>query len=293
MTAPPGTVPQVFQTEDAPPVDVHLALPDAVTARTRLVVVMHGVLRNAAEYIEDWRDWAQDRGHVVACPCFAREHWPRGSSYNLGGVMTRGRGRGVPRPEGAWGFTVVERLAAMLRVELGLASGAFDLWGHSAGGQFAHRFPLFRPTAPVGRIVVAGAGWYTTPDLDVAYPYGLCQPALGFDRLALQRWTRRDLSLLRGGRDNQRDEHLRRDAPADAQGPTRWHRAAHMLERARAADPATRWRLVDIAGAGHEHAAMARATQQLWDADDRPPKGETSLIRRSPSSYTGRATSRS
>jgi len=58
--------------------------------------------------------------------------------------MTRGRGRGTPRPAAAWGFTVLERLVTTLRSELGLADEAFDLWGHSAGAQFAHRFALFR-----------------------------------------------------------------------------------------------------------------------------------------------------
>jgi pimeloyl-ACP methyl ester carboxylesterase len=87
---------------------------------------------------------------------------------------------------------VLERLVATLRSELGLADEAFDLWGHSAGAQFAHRFALFRPAAPVRRIVAAGAGWYTTPDLELDFPYGLRHEQLGFDRLALERWTRRD-----------------------------------------------------------------------------------------------------
>jgi len=242
-----------FQIDGAPPVGLLLALPQTVTARTRLVVVMHGVLRNAADYLADWREWAASRGHVVACPCFEREHWPRGSSYNLGAVTTRGRGRGRPRPAAARGFTVVEHLAALLRRELDLADAAFDLWGHSAGAQFVHRFPLFRPDAPVRRIVAAGAGWYTAPDLHVDYPHGLRHEAFDFDRSALERWTQRDLLLLRGELDLDRDLHLRCDAATDSQGPTRWHRASHMLDRARAADPATRWRLLDVARAPRSH----------------------------------------
>jgi len=204
--------------------------------------------------------------------------------------MTRGRGRGTPRPAAAWGFTVLERLVATLRSELGLADEAFDLWGHSAGAQFVHRFALFRPAAPVRRIVAAGAGWSTTPDLELDFPYGLRHEQLGFDRLALERWTRRDIVLLRGEREVRRDEHLRRDRGAEAQGPTRWHRAAHMIQRARASDPATRWRLLEVAGAGHDHRAMAHATQRLWDGAA-IPSDEGFLMRCSSSSHAARTAS--
>jgi len=267
MTATLET-PRRFLSAPAAPVELHLARPRRIGAGTRLLVVLHGVLRNAAEYLDDWRDWAVERDRVVACPGFLRADWPRGTSYALGGVTSRGYGRGAVRPRREWAFTVVERLAVHLRDELGLRTARFDLWGHSAGGQFAHRFPLFCPQAPVRRIVASGTGWYLAPDPDVPFPHGLRHPQLAIDPGTLRAWTRRDLVLLRGERDVRRDPHLRCDAATDAQGPTRWHRAAHMLERARAADPGTRWRLIDVAGAGHHHTAMARATQALWELTD-------------------------
>jgi len=160
--------------------------------------------------------------------------------------MTRGRGRGIPRPAAAWGFTVLERLVATLRSELGLADEAFDLWGHSAGAQFAHRFALFRPAAPVRRIVAAGAGWYTTPDLELDFPYGLRHEQLGFDRLALERWTRRDIVLLRGEREVRRDEHLPRPGSRGPRphslAPCRAHDPTRSRERSRDALAAARCR---------------------------------------------------
>lgn len=41
------------------------------------------------------------------------------------------------------------------------------------GAQFVHRYVTFMPDTRVDRAVSANAGWYTLPDVDVAYPYGL------------------------------------------------------------------------------------------------------------------------
>lgn len=219
------------------------------------------MLRNPEEYIEAWADWAAAENRLVACPGFDSEGWRGSRAYNMGNVLRRG-GRD-PLPQEKWVFTVVEALHAHLRETLALADARFDLWGHSAGAQVAHRFPLFKPLAPLRRVVAAGAGWYTLPDPGLGYPYGLAHPALGLDGRAPS-WLRTPLTLMRGSRDVVRDEHLRTSPEAEAQGPTRFHRAAHMLDRARARDPGSPWRLLDVPGAGHEHAAMARATQQRW-----------------------------
>ncbi len=48
----------------------------------------------------------------------------------------------------------------------------FHLYGHSGGGQFAHRFAIFHPEL-INKIAVSSAGSYTFPRRDKAYPYGL------------------------------------------------------------------------------------------------------------------------
>lgn len=250
---------------DAPPLDVHLARPRAVGPRTRLAIVMHGLLRNAGEYLDEWVAWAAQADYAVACACFDADGWPGGRSYNLGNVFTRGCGRGHRRAERTWAFTAVEALARRLRATLGLGDRCFDLWGHSAGAQFAHRFPLFCPTAPVRRLIAAGAGWYTLPEVGREFPYGLHHPLLGFDDRTARRWTAFPLVLMRGTRDIVRDPHLRRTPEAEAQGATRYQRAGRMLAAAEAVDPRTRWRLLDVEGAAHDHAEMARGAQERWD----------------------------
>lgn len=224
---------------------------------------MHGRLRNAAEYIEDWIEWAAAHDRVVVCPRFDALDWPGSRSYNLGNLFDGKRATGRLNPEPAWSFTTLEDLIRGVVDALGLTDGSFDLWGHSAGAQFVHRFALLRPEAPVRRLIAAGAGWYTTPDPRTDFPYGTRHPKLALSTAQLHRWTARPLVLMRGTHDTDRDEHLNTEPLAEAQGRTRWERGAHMLSVARAFDPDTPWRLVDVPGAAHDHAAMAASAQKL------------------------------
>lgn len=254
-------------TDDGRVLWLALFVPPSLSPTTRLVVVLHGRLRNAAEYIEDWIEWATTHDRVVVCPRFDALDWPGSRSYSLGNVFSGGRATGRLNPEAAWSFTILERLSRTIADALELADVSFDLWGHSAGAQFVHRFALLRPEAPARRLIAAGAGWYTTPDPQTDFPYGARHANLGLSATNLRRWTARPLVLMRGAHDTLRDEHLSTEPLAEVQGRTRWERAAYMLSVARAFDPDTRWRLVDVAGAAHDHAAMAAAAQRLLTDD--------------------------
>ena len=48
----------------------------------------------------------------------------------------------------------------------------YHVFGHSAGGQFAHRFLMFKPNSRLDKMVASGSGWYTVPNLDFNFPYG-------------------------------------------------------------------------------------------------------------------------
>jgi pimeloyl-ACP methyl ester carboxylesterase len=200
----------------------------------------------------------------VLAPEFDARSWPGSRSYNLGNVVESNGGEGRVLPPERWSFTVVESLHDEARRRFGLADEGFDLWGHSAGGQFVHRLLLFRPQASVRRAIAAGCGWFTTPDHTVPFPYGLAHPVLRFDDRAVRSWLLRPLALMRGTADTDRDPDLRRTPAADAQGPNRYERTGHMLEAARRRYSAVRWRLVDVPGVGHDASAMAGAAQSLW-----------------------------
>ncbi len=255
-----------FQSPGASPVLTYLYVPTGLSAGTRVLVVMHGTLRNAHEYIEGWTAWAERTDHVVVAPTFDRAAWPGRSGYHLGNVLHDDCRRGAPNHEASWAFTVVEALHDRVRRELCLNDPSFALWGHSAGGQFVHRFLLFKPRARIRAAIAAGCGWFTVPDLSTAFPYGLRHPRLGFAEEDARRYVHAPLSLLRGTVDTTRDPHLRTSRAAEAQGPNRYERAGHMHRAAKRLDPDTSWRLIDIPGLGHDWMGMATVAQALLEA---------------------------
>ncbi len=233
----------------------HLALPVSPGPGSRLLVVLHGTERNAADYRDAWRDFAREHDRVVVCPEFDRIRWPGAAGYVLGGR---------DRPRSEWVFSLISDVAAATAERFSLADRRFDLWGHSAGAQVVHRFTLFAPDAPLRRAIAANAGWYTLPTSD-AFPYG------AGDVGGIRRWTRAPLHLMRGNLDVERDATLRVTPRADRQGPDRWTRAATMHAAGHAADPGCTWELHDVPGVGHHFAPMAQAAQRLLVAGDERP----------------------
>jgi hypothetical protein len=228
-----------------------------------LTVVMHGVLRNGAEYARRWAPFAARGDRVVLAPEFDALRWRGARGYNLGNVVD---GRAL-NPPARWAFTVLEGVIGAARERFAVPDGELDIFGHSAGAQFVHRFLLFRPDAPVRRAIAAGAGWYTAPDLSAPWPYGLKHPALSFTDADLARYAARDVVLLRGGADVHRDANLRTSEQALAQGANRYERAAWMLEQVRRIDPGSPWRLIDVPGVGHDDTAVAPTAWDLLVAD--------------------------
>jgi poly(3-hydroxybutyrate) depolymerase len=234
-------------------VRAHLVVPPIVGPRTRLVVVLHGVLRNGADYAERWAPIAAPGDHVVLAPEFDMARWPGARAYNLGNATGRGPSS----------FAALEVLCDAVRAQVGVADPRLILWGHSAGAQFVHRFMLFRPLAPVRLAIAASAGWYTAPDLGLSWPYGLAHRRLRFTEADVRRWASRPVVLMRGARDVFADGNLRTTPEAMRQGPHRHRRAGWMHEQVLRVDPASPWRLLDVPGVGHDDRLMARAAWPL------------------------------
>ena len=91
---------------------------------------------------------------------------------------------GQPRARGLWSYSAIEPLFQDAIRRYGMVTTGYSLYGHSAGSQFVHRFLFHVPDAHVVRAVAANAGWYTMPDLQVEWPYGLRGSRVDSDKLA-------------------------------------------------------------------------------------------------------------
>ncbi|MGQ0776656.1 MAG: hypothetical protein ACT4NY_19885 [Pseudonocardiales bacterium] len=253
-----GVHPEGAHPEGAhPDVRTYAVVPSTLSSATHVLFVLHGQDRNAKEYCQSWVDWAAKADYVVLCPEFDNDDWSGSAGYNLGNVFAEDDGKGVVNPEQEWAFTVVEQVHRAVDTGFGLDDELFDMWGHSAGAQFVHRFVLFKPRSAVRFALAANAGWYTTPDPDIDIPYGLRHPQLDLGATV----TREHLVLMRGQLDTESGDDVRAEPEAEEQGRTRYERAGHMLAAARAADLDTNWQLVDVPGADHDQVAMSDAAQ--------------------------------
>ena len=257
----------VFSDWAGPPLRVfYLEPPAGALPEAPVVIVMHGVNRNADDYRDNWRDLAQRYGLRVYAPEFSAADFPGAALYNLGGV-----GR-----DGPSAYAALEPLFSAIARPGGEAQGYY-LFGHSAGAQFVHRALLFEDLPHLNTAYSANAGWYTLPDASQAWPYGTGGTPASEDDI--RRWVGMPLTILLGERDvDPRHQHLRHTPEAEAQGPHRYARGLNFANAARARADALGvtygWRVGSVPGVAHDNAGMAEAAAWMIAADVRERAGE-------------------
>ena len=199
----------------------YVYVPTPGGAGAPLLVVVHGISRNAQAQAYAFPELCERFGVVMAVPVFgvdARDYQRLGRS-----------GRG-PRADAALD-AVVEEVA----MRTGCKSSTFHLLGVSGGAQFAHRYTLAHPHR-VNRLVVVGSGWYTFPNPRARYPYGIRRsrelPGVRFDP---EEFLRIPITVMVG--ENDTDTTNLRDTPRvnRQQGKTRVERARRWVEAMREA----------------------------------------------------------
>ena len=223
-----------------------------------LLVVFHGIARNAQSYRDYTRGLADRLCLLVVAPVFDERAFP-GWRYQRGGIV---KDAAVQDARDWTGRLVLDLVAWMHRQEE--RPLAYSLLGHSAGGQFLDRLAAFVPTQ-ARRIVVANAGSYVFPSLEIAAPYGLGKVYPELDgEAALRRYLEQPLTIYLGQGDTRDDA---RNPEALAQGDSHYQRgvnvfnAAQMLAQQRGWR--LHWRLVELPGVGHSARKMFSAPQAL------------------------------
>ncbi|TCJ37364.1 alpha/beta hydrolase [Parafrankia sp. BMG5.11] len=245
-----------------PAIRVWYQKPVRVSVSTPIVFVMHGVRRDADRYLAEWAPIAQRNGFILVVPEFSQADFPGSRGYNDGYLREED---GSLRPRSHWSFASIEPLFDEIKARTGTRSAAYALYGHSAGAQFVHRYVLLMPQARLSRAIAANAGWYTMPDLQFDYPYGLA--STGVDEPALKRALTKPLTVLLGTADTDQDPNLRTTLDANAQGPHRYARGLNFHRHAEAAAARAGvpfgWRLLRVPGVGHSNSKMAISAAPL------------------------------
>ena len=223
-----------------------------------LLLVFHGVARNAADYRDDTRALADRNCLLVVAPLFHKRAFPLWR-YQRGGIVKDG----VIQSPNVWTGRLVLALVDWVRRQEGRPL-AYSLIGHSAGGQFLDRLAAFVPTE-ASRIVVANPGSYVFPSLDIEAPYGLGKVYAGADGEAqLRRYLQQPLTIYLGESDTRADDRDT-DPAALAQGASRHQRGLNTFNAAKKLAQAHgwtfNWRLLELPGVGHNAKKMFAAPQ--------------------------------
>ncbi|MFO0917961.1 MAG: hypothetical protein U0872_06550 [Planctomycetaceae bacterium] len=259
LLAPPGPIPigkgEIEVTVNDVPLTVYTYRPKDYTDGP-LIMVFHGVLRNADEY----RDHASGMGDrfraLIAAPKFDDVRFPK-QRYQQAGIMDQ---HGAARADHERTGAFIPKIVAKIREREQRETLPYYLIGHSAGGQFLMRTSAFVDTG-AARIVAANPGTDLFPVPDAAYPLGFggLPAELASDR-QLRHYLAQPLTLYLGSGDIVRDEYLDVSPESDLQGKTRWERGQNAYATAKrlAAEKGWtfNWRLVVADGVDHDHEKM-------------------------------------
>lgn len=255
----------IFKSPENPDVKVFYSAPPKISAKTKALFVMAGRQRDADNYLESWIDWGKKNDYLILAPQFDNKNWVEPLGYNFGNIASGKEADNTPNPKSKWAFTLIEQMFDFAKKEFKINAQKYDLFGHSAGGQFVHRFTLFMPENRVRMAIAANPGFYTLPDLNEKFPYGLKNSPHPITKKDLIGWAMRKLILMRGTADVLRTENLRQSPEADAQGQNRFERALFMFNKIKAFDAKTHWQLIDVPNVAHDQKGMALAAQKVLE----------------------------
>ncbi|WP_341913417.1 hypothetical protein [Ferrovibrio terrae] len=224
-----------------------------------LLLVFHGVDRNADTYRDNAKTIADRFGMAVAAPLFDKSRFPS-ALYQQGGVANKK----ALQPQEKWIGNTAIALADQLRKDEGKPDLDYYLIGHSAGGQFLARLAPFTHHA-AKRIVVANPSSWVFPTLKEDFPFGLggATASLVNDDF-LKRYLAAPLTVYLGMTDTGATN---RDDSEDAteQGATRYERGLNFFRAGQALAQekgwVLNWRLVEVPKVGHNSKRMFDAPQ--------------------------------
>lgn len=268
-----------FKAWQGRPFRVWIHVPEKATAESRILFVMHGVERDARRYLAEWKKIADRERIILVAPEFSERHFPGSAEYNLGGVTDPKTG--TERTREKWLFSAIEPLFDDVKRRTGSRVARYSIYGHSAGGQFVHRFVMLGAPERLDQAIAANSGWYTWPDESASYPAGLRLG--GRATMSLGDAFDKRLTVLLGTADTESDgPNLREDRWTRQQGENRLERGraffADAQTLARKGGHRLRWALSYVPGAGHDNRQMVPAAAALLETATRPSQSPAVFI---------------
>ena len=248
------------------PFKVHYYIPNNVNRTTApILFVFPGANRNADDYLNTWISIADIKSLMVFSFEFGSNYYSS-NEYQQGNILNQNNNI---NHDSVWTFSVIEPVFDMIKSQLNYQPNYYDMFGHSAGAQFVHRYVLFKPNARINRAVAANSGWYTVPDTSVLFPYGLKNSSLSINQI--QSAFNQHLEIHLGQNDNDpNDPYLRVTPEANLQGAHRLERGRYFINKcitlSNVYNSATfNWVKKEVPNVGHNQVGMANyAAEELY-----------------------------
>jgi len=251
------------------PINVFYNIPSGNRTNMPIVMLFHGDERNANEYRDIWINASNQYGFMVFAPEFNSTDFPGGSSYIIGNVYQDGNYPTIQtlNNESVWTFSIVEPLFDYIKTNSGSNALTYNMFGHSGGGQFVHRFVLIKPDARYDKAVAANSGWYTVPDGVANFPYGILNCPIA--AINPNDYFSRKLYITVGELDNNgSDPTLRHNNASDLQGLNRLERANYFFSKsqiyANTIQSTFNWQFNTVANSGHNATLMTNNAVSIF-----------------------------
>lgn len=250
------------------PIRVYYHVPANIGPNTPILLVFHGNGRDALESRDLLVDKSNQRSFIVVVPEFSTTYFPGSDSYHMANIFKDGDRPSTTtlNPEDEWTFMVMDPIFERIKELTGNETTTYDLFGHSAGAQITHRFLTFEAGAKFNRIIGSASGWYTIPDSQINFPYGLQKSPM--ENAYLGAVFAKPFTVIVGTLDTDPNSaSLRHNAQADAQGLNRFDRAQYYYETSRdiaiAKSLPFNWQYKSVPNVGHDFGPLANFAADL------------------------------
>ena len=236
-------------------------LPEIINDETKVLFVIHGNSRNADNYLNTWIKLAKDKNYAIFAPHFKRSQF---ISFNTL-QMSTSSGR-IRNEANLYLNNSIDLLFDHIKPLFDLSQDSYDIYGHSAGAQFVHRYLLFSNSPKVNRAVAANAGWYTFLD-GSNFPYGINNPPIDFNSQNVINFLNMDLHIHIGSADTDISSSVNQSEGANNQGLNRFQRANNFFNYTTKIveknDLNYNWSFLVVEGVAHSNSRMSKAAAEV------------------------------
>ena len=250
-----------FTSWNKPDLDVFYHLPNTIDNNTKILFVIHGNSRNADDYLNTWIKLAKGQNIAIFAPHFKRTSF---ISFNTL-QMSTSSGR-IRSDKNLYLNNSIDILFEYIKSRFSLSQDLYNIYGHSAGAQFVHRYLLLSNEPKVNTAVAANAGWYTFLD-GANFPYGLSNPPINFESSNVRDFLKMDLHVLIGSADTEITSSVNQSKGANNQGLNRFQRANNFYnytERiVKQNNLEFNWSFQIVKGVAHSNSRMSKAAAEI------------------------------